>query len=152
MSKTITLTDEQYKALQSGESITIEPPNKQWQPRGGMWWIDAEGSVVNGNSFAATRLFGIEFNTKKEAEYASEQYRIYHWMFKAWLEVVGDWRPDWDNEGQCKHYAYYNHSRENIGTTDHRSVREAHGFLFPTKGKAQDWADMVGHLIKKLGV
>ena len=37
--KTINLTDEQYQALIDGESVTITPPAKKWNPCKGNWYV-----------------------------------------------------------------------------------------------------------------
>ena len=52
MKNTITLTDEQMKALQSGQSITIEPPEQviaKWHPKRGEYLIYGDFYVNSPN-------------------------------------------------------------------------------------------------------
>lgn len=161
MTNSIKLTPEQIKTLSEGGSVTIEGVEvaqeeavKLWEPSGGEWLVNGEGKVFRAekNSDFDYIVNGMRFETQEQAEYAAKQYKIYHWMFKAWLEVVGDWRPDWTDVNQTKYHMYWDHRDSKFFVDNWTRVQESSGFHFPTEAQAQKWAGMVGHLIKELGV
>lgn len=111
MNRTITLTldDEQMKALQSGQSITIEPPKPiitKWEPTGGDYCIlkDFSVALVNNN---CTYPKHMTYETQEQAEQAAKAIRSYARQL-AWLEENSDgWKPDWKDASEHKYYIYY---------------------------------------------
>jgi len=79
----IELTQEQVEAFGRGESITLTPKPKQWEPRRGLNWVD------RAHISTYTRLL----------QYVKE--------------FGGDWEADWENMHQEKCYVYYGHSSGN---------------------------------------
>jgi hypothetical protein len=108
---TITLTEEQMKALQSGQSITIEPPKPiitKWDPKGGRYTIygdfRVEYSGINAETF---RLAGTEYQTQTQAEQAAKALRSYARQL-AWLAENDDgWTVDWNNTIKPKPFVYF---------------------------------------------
>ena len=70
--KTIQLTDEQYEALQNGESITIEPPKKKWEPEGGSVIIYPLGVIRQFERCPKQNNFGMAYPTIKLASRARD--------------------------------------------------------------------------------
>ena len=107
MMNTITLTDEQMKALQSGQSITIEPPKQtipKWNPKGGRYTIygdfRVEYSEISTESF---RLAGTEYQTQTQAAKALHSYaRQLNWLH----ENDDGWVANWNNDTQPKYCIY----------------------------------------------
>ena len=96
MTNTITLTNKQMKALQSGQSITIEPPKPaitKWEPAGGEYTIKtALDDVVKCKSAKLFRLVGLEYQTQSQADSAAKQLRAYARQL-AW---VSEHYPDYN--------------------------------------------------------
>jgi len=110
MNNTITLTDEQMKALQSGQSITIEPPKPviaKWEPKGGNYSIGLNFSILNYLSTPKTKEVGLEYQTQFQAEQAAKALRSYARQL-AWLAENDDlWVADWTRTNQDKYYITY---------------------------------------------
>ena len=111
MDRTITLTldDEQMKALQSGKAITIEPPKlgiQKWQPKGGDYCIlkDFSVALVNNN---CTYPKHMTYQTESQAEQAAKAIRSYARQL-AWLTENSDgWKPDWEDTSKEKYCICY---------------------------------------------
>ena len=108
MTHKIELTDEQFAALQSGESITITPPKKVWEPDG-QWYVAGNGEVWK-NPSPHNCVFGNAFPTEEAAEKAAEAMRRHNRLLAYVAEFDGDWEPDWSMDLQEKFYVYYNHN------------------------------------------
>ena len=104
MNHTIQLTAEQFQALQSGQPITIEPPQPtitKWEPAGGEYTIKtALEDVVKCNSAKPFRLVGLVYQTKSQADLAAKQLRAYARQL-AWIS---------------EHYPDYNISEKSYET------------------------------------
>ena len=108
MDRTITLTldDEQMKALQSGKEITITLPKpgiKKWQPKGGDYCIlkDFSVALVNNN---CTYPKHMTYQTESQAEQAAKALRSYARQL-SWISENDDgWIADWENCDQLKYY------------------------------------------------
>lgn len=108
MDRTITLTldDEQMKALQSGKAITIKPPKlgiQKWQPKGGDYCIlkDFSVALVNNN---CTYPKHMTYQTQEQAEQAAKALRSYARQL-SWISENNDgWIADWENCDQLKYY------------------------------------------------
>ena len=102
----IELTQEQVEAFNRGESITITnrsesititPKPKQWEPRGGGFWVTGYSQHSNTSSENETREFGVERQTKKAAEKASDAMRTHNRLLAYVDEFGGDWEANWEN-------------------------------------------------------
>ena len=122
MEHTITLTDEQFKALQLGQSITIEPSKlAKWEPVGGVYTIRYNEEIEKTLSTHKNRLAGLEYQTKEQAENAAKHLRAYARQL-AWLAEHDDgWIADWEEPSQLKFYVYYSVSRAIYDTAANQS-------------------------------
>jgi hypothetical protein len=107
MSNIITLTDEQMKALQSGQSITIEPPKQvitKWEPKGGKYYIEPSNDweVSNHSSMKNYRTAGLEYQTQTQAEQAAKALRSYARQLAYLAENDDGWVADWNDHRQIK--------------------------------------------------
>lgn len=91
MTKTIELTDEQWRALQRGESITIKPPKKQWEPEGGSMIVQSTGAVHQELMGIAQQNFGTAYPTVALAERAAKLMRPHHRLVAYALEHWPDY-------------------------------------------------------------
>lgn len=110
MNHTIQLTAEQFEALQSGQSITIEPPKPaitKWKPVGGSYNVDVVSlKHYEKPSKEGYKLAGVEYQTKDQADLASKALRAYARQL-AWLAENDDgWVADWNNSQQSKYFVY----------------------------------------------
>ena len=122
MPNTITLTDEQMKALQLGKSITIEPPKPtvtKWEPKPGTFTIELISLVgYEAQSNDMYRLAGAEYQTKSQANLAAKQLRAYARQL-AWVsEHCDGWEADWSNENQNKYFVIYSHECKEFQSTN----------------------------------
>jgi hypothetical protein len=111
MTNTITLTDEQMKALQSGQSITIEAPKpviQKWEPKSGNYRLTNEFNIYESsvNNYI-TQNHGLQYQTRTHAEQAIKALRS-HSRQLSWLAENDDgWVADWTNDRQLKYYVVY---------------------------------------------
>lgn len=127
------------------------PP--QWEPKIGDYMLYGDGNAVVSldNRRRDYQLFGTTFSNNILANKASEQFRIYHWMYQAWLEVMGDERVDWNGPDE-KFEVIYNYTTKQTFISSMIHHQAAHGFYFNTTAQCEQWVKMVGRLIPKLGV
>lgn len=55
-----------------------KPEVKQWEPEGGKWYVRSNGEVDSGESKPDWRQFGAEYQTKEQAEWATNQMRKFN--------------------------------------------------------------------------
>ena len=109
----IELTQEQAEAFGRGESITLTPKPKQWEPRGGHYWVCGWGDVFHSterDTCAPTRRttkFGVERQTAEAAEKASAAMRTHNRLLAYVDEFGGDWEADWSDNKQYNYCVYY---------------------------------------------
>ena len=84
----------------------LEKP-KQWEPRGGDYWVCAWGDVFGGDQIARTSKFGVERQTAKAAEKASAAMRSHNRLLAYVDEFGGDWEADWGDIKQLKYSVCY---------------------------------------------
>jgi hypothetical protein len=135
------LNDEERKALMA----LVEKGNKKkWEPSGTC--IIMGNGDVNDRVTTWPRLDdyiknGMCGKTKEQAEYIRDNVFNYAWMIHAWLEVVGDWRPDCDR-GQKEGVFYC--SRHSMKAVKIWSGMGYPGFYFPSKESCEQWLEMIG--------
>ena len=104
---------EELKAMVSVLQKKIEALEKpkQWEPKGGDWWVDTSG-IANWEyeSTPCTIKFGVERQTLEAAEKASDAMRTHNRLLAYVDEFGGDWVADWENMHQEKCYVYYSYS------------------------------------------
>lgn len=152
MTKTITLTDEQYQALTSGQAITIEPPKPEFKLNMGCFFIDSKGEVYTatyGTQPSATRYNNV-FKTHDNASAAAKEIKTFNALLQRWLDLVGDWRPDWEDDWQNKYYAICNNGE--WSSVSCRWVKVATPFYFPTEESCQTFIDDMRSYLDEVGV
>ena len=87
----IELTQEQVAAFNRGESITLTPKPKQWEPRGG--------------DYTSTHFTMLTIEAAKKA---SSAMRSYSRLLAYVDEFGGDWEADWsdNHKNYCVYYAH----------------------------------------------
>ena len=137
MKNTITLTDEQIKALQSGQSITIEPPTKEiekWEPKGGDYTIYGDFKVerceMNTESF---RLVGMEYQTKAQAGKAAKALRSYARQL-AWLHENDD-EYTWINNNHHNYFVFFDIDENRYGI-DWEQGKKVYSTIYMSKNNA----------------
>ena len=140
MNNTITLTDKQMKALQSGQSITIEPPKPaivKWEPKGGFYCVYGDLSTdyvkLPSNNYIKS---GMTYKTQSQAEQAARVLRSYARQL-AWLAENDDgWVADWNNISSIKYYVSYNHTYRTWKICNNTSAR-ALGNIYMSEDNAK---------------
>ena len=114
---TITLSDEQMKALQSGQSITIEPTITKWEPKGGVYAVCYDYSLgyhmVTKDSNSGITRSGLTYTTQDQAQQAAKALRLYARQLSWLSENYDGWTADWDNDRkQHKWYVSHNANKD----------------------------------------
>jgi hypothetical protein len=89
----IELTQEQAEAFGRGESITLTPKPKQWEPRGEFYALH----------------HSLPTSTVEAAAKATTNIRTHNRLLAYVDEFGGDWEADWENRSQekcCVNYSY----------------------------------------------
>ena len=139
MNNTITLTDEQMKALQSGQSITIEPPKPtitKWEPKGGNYRVQSDLTIFKNQSSRDFKNSGIEYKTQAQAEQAAKALRSYARQLAYLAENDDGWIADWNNILSIKYYVSYNHTYRTWKICNNTSAR-ALGIIYMSEDNAQ---------------
>ena len=69
------------------KQLEVPEPVVPWEPSGGEFYIGTIGDVKEGGSYKRYAENGVEFQTRRSAEEASEFYRFYHRLYKLAMEV-----------------------------------------------------------------
>ncbi len=150
MNNTITLTDEQMKALQSGQSITIEPPKQviqKWEPKGGDYTIYGDFKVERcGMNTESFRLAGMEYQTQFQADSAAKQLRAYARQLAYLAENDDGWIADWSNSSLLKYYVYYNYKSKKF-KEGRNFTEQSFGRIYMSKANATKLAQLMNDSI-----
>jgi hypothetical protein len=90
------------------ESRSVAEPVAKWQPKGGDWWINSMGKVLQIALDSRHMKFGTERATKEQAERASVEMRRFNRLLALRDELCGDDVVDWTNYEE-KYYVYFSH-------------------------------------------
>lgn len=140
--------EKQLAALKSEVTSEAEKA-KRWEPEyKGTYHLNHclrvnDVKYYNHRTNTAMCMRGNTFETKAMAEYAVHKVRFLLIQFQAWAEVVGDWRPKFDNSEwshiiqgtafiPCRYPTYYPQK-----------------FYFLSEEQAQAWCDMVNPYLKE---
>lgn len=144
--KTIELTQEQWDALQSGETVTITPPPVKWELNQGEWIVGAN-YVRRCLAHDVPSALNNVWPTKGQAWYAADQQAVWNALMQRWLSLVGDWRPDWDSQTQDKFTPEFWEGEFRAGV--YRCLRKPTPFYFPTREQCNQFInDMESYLIE----
>ena len=146
MNHTIQLTAEQFEALQSGQSITIEPPKPaitKWEPIGGKCIIHTELELQARNqTFAPYKLLSLGFQTVDQADLAMKALYSYARQL-IWLAENDDgWKADWLDQNQCKYYVEYSRSSKKFQATWRYGINHLN-FIYMSQDNATKLAQLM---------
>ena len=128
------------KQLFAGAVKTIEPV--KWQPKGGDWWVDAEGEVVEVDTSGASKDFGTERQTKQQAERAAVEMRRFNRLLALRDELCGDAVANWTDNESNKWILYFD-NKDNEWTTGKNQYMQYVGVYFANEASAQKACDML---------
>ena len=83
---------------------------KQWEPRGGDWWVAVSGNIFSGGTSPVEINNGAVRRTIEAAEKASAAMRTHNRLLAYVDEFGGDWEADW-SDNQHNYYVHYAHLR-----------------------------------------
>ena len=152
---TIDTTNLSQEDIEQLEAIKAKAEKSEWINNWSIMAVEQNNEAYEFHGMYTVELRNMYFTDNFEAAtYIAEQLEIYAQLLEAYVRVVGDWRPDWDNEDQDKHSAYrFNGNRRLMPHTEGViRLRRPHGFSFPDEKSCEQWAGMIGHLLPKLGV
>lgn len=148
----INLTKEQFEALQSNKTLTInlnKPKQEKWTPSSGEWNIELvdhpyKTNIKNKRYTEA----GFEYETEEEAIYASKALRAYARQLK-WLSENSDgWKPDWKDTSKEKYYIYYDEKTNNYEINSnqlHKSINT----IYMSRKNAEKLSSLLNDVIVK---
>lgn len=147
MNHSIQLTAEQFEALQSGQSITIEPPKPaitKWEPVGGHYCVInycLSFSYWDTAPREATTS-GLSYKTQSQADSAAKAIRTYARQL-AWLAENDDgWIADWNDSQQLKYYVYIEHSSNKIKLY-RNFIDQSFGIIYMSQTNAEKLAQLM---------
>lgn len=150
LQKALETTEETIKALQSyAEDIRnrMQPAIgvNQWQPKGGDWWIDEGGEVVEVQTSSPSREFGLERQTQKQAERAAVEMRRFNRLLALRDELCGNDLEVVDLFSDCKKYYVYSchRNKEKKWSYTDCSILTSIGVYFTTAKTAQKACNML---------
>lgn len=119
-------TEEAQEVTEEKKPYKISYPEGYPKERKIMWYIDNHGTFSGYDYYATSvdKIFyktGLLFDTKEEAEqFLKEQTLIK--KIKCWTkEQQGDWKPNWNNENEGKHYIGYHYEDKFIYVVTNKS-------------------------------
>ena len=125
---------ELQKQLEEKQKALSAMPDK-WEPKGGKYYIFADGCVCRGDSDTDYRLFGNEYATREQAEKAAKAMRAHNRL----LAYVAEFAPDYEFEFNEKNWAVFYDEMEKLWISDWILVGYA-GAVFMPKWTAENLA------------
>ena len=148
MDHTIQLTAEQFKALQSGQSITIEPPKPaitKWEPTAGKCIIHTELDLkLRNQTFAPYKLLSLGFQTVAQADLAMKALHSYALQLIWLAENEDGWKADWSDADQPKYYVVYLHKSKKF-EIDYCYATNYLGAIYMSKDNATKLAQLMNN-------
>lgn len=113
--KTRTELENELKLLESGaaairEQLSVMP--KQWDPEGGDYSVDPDGSVLSGGSSENYRKFGAERKTREAAERAAIEMRKFNRLLAYRDEFATDYDLGRSELTVGEYCVYFDHARK----------------------------------------
>jgi hypothetical protein len=128
------------KQLFAGAVKTIEPV--KWQPKGGDWYIGYGGGVVKLVTTSESSEFGLERQTKQQAERAAVEMRKFNRLLALRDELCGDDVANWTDNESNKWILYFD-NKDNEWTTGKNQYMQYVGVYFTSEETAQKACDML---------
>lgn len=94
------------KQMEEKQKALAATPDK-WEPKGGEWWVNYNGSIETAESTQAARNFGVEYATRQQAEEASKAMRAHNRLLNYVAEFAPDYNPDWLDSAEQKAFIIY---------------------------------------------
>ena len=143
--KTIEVLQDRVRALeQLIQPIGSRPTVKQWQPKGGNFFIQSNGkmSEVVGGSDTPHKEFGVERPERQQAERASIEMRRFNRLLALRDELCGDEVMYWIDRRKDKHYVYFTYDHKRWDISENVACESVTPY-FTTKEAAQKACDML---------
>jgi len=135
------LQDLKAKVAELEARIVAEPVAK-WQPKGGDFYVGTGGSVSMIDSRVFTKEFGIERETREQAQRAAVEMRRYNRLLALRDELYADKDVNWLNDKEEKYSLYYSHEKGKW-ELDWNVTNESIQPYFTTLESAQKACDML---------
>lgn len=143
--KTIEVLQDRVRALeQLIQPIGSRPTVKQWQPKGGNFFIQSNGkmSEVVGGSDTPHKEFGVERPERQQAERASIEMRRFNRLLALRDELCGDEVMYWIDRRKDKHYVCFTYDHKRWDISENVACESVTPY-FTTKEAAQKACDML---------
>ena len=98
--------EKQLAALRA--EVEQEAKPKRWEPKGGDFIYGSAGS--HGFTTSKTRDFGVERQTKEQAEADYKLARAYNRLLAYKAEFDADFVPDFGNSSQGNYFVFFDHN------------------------------------------
>lgn len=108
--------EKQLAALRA--EVEQEAKSKRWEPKGGDWYYSSLGAKHH-ETTQGCRDFGIERQTKEQAEADYKLARAYNRLLAYKAEFDADFVPDWGNIKQEKCCVYFDHDSKRFDCLTH---------------------------------
>lgn len=115
----------------------VERESKQWEPKGGAWYYAPIG-VRTMDSSTLCKDFGIERQTKEQAEADYKLARAYNRLLAYRAEFDADFVPDWSNDNWDKCHLFKQKGKWVFGTVKTQSQL---GVVYFSERAANDLCD-----------
>lgn len=123
------------------ESRIVAKPVK-WQPKGGDWYVGYGGGVFKLPTTSGSSEFGLERQTKAQAERASIEMHRFNRLLALRDELCGDDVVDWTDRRKDKHYVYFTYDHKRWCISENVACESVTPY-FTTKEAAQKACDML---------
>lgn len=104
------LQDLKAKIAELEARIAAEPVAK-WQPKGGDFFVGVGGSVSMYDSRVFTKEFGMERETREQAQRAAKEMRRFNRLLALRDELYVGKDVNWLNDKEEKYSLYYSHEK-----------------------------------------
>lgn len=117
--------------------------DNKWVPEGGAYSLDEHGKVTHdgeNESCHAHRMFGMEFETKKQARKGANRYKVYHKLYKLQQQLDDGWSRYPDNmheNDEAYHLAYDVEKGWSVCTSDVKENASPVEIYFKTNESAK---------------
>lgn len=103
------LRDLKAKVAELEARIAAKPAVKKWTLEGGIFFVNAGGSVSMYDSRVFTKEFGLERKTREQAERAAVEMRRFNRLLALRDELYDGKDVNWLNDKEEKYSLYYSH-------------------------------------------
>ena len=105
------LQDLKAKVAELEARVVAKPAVKKWEPKGGDFFVGAGGSVSMYDSRTFTKEFGMERETRDQAQRAAKEMRRFNRLLALRDELYVGKDVNWLNDKEEKYSLYYSHEK-----------------------------------------